>query len=278
MDSSELYKKIEAREFHLDYFPEIEDISVEEILENITRTGILEEHPVMLRHEELNKNKYAQTSDDLLRGLESGQSIHVRNLERIIDNKSPLVKWFFKIQKENAYIADSISCFITPPNSKALSIHHDETDIFTLQLKGHKKWELFNRVVSDKPATYKPEEVEKSKEFIVKKGDFFYLPKGTIHHVSSMGDTSVSVAFIYKPITYSTIIKQLVNEFIDVNELTKENMPFEVNKEDVLRLLKQFQNYIQVIDEGDVEFLMHKILSQQRIKENTVQALLDKIK
>jgi ribosomal protein L16 Arg81 hydroxylase len=277
MDISEFNKKIRARDFHLEYYPGIRSILIEDIIGTITRTGLFDEHPVMLRHEESHKNSYAKDTEGLLRGLESGQSIHIRNLERIIDAKNPLVKLFFQIQDENAYIADSISCFITPPGGKALSIHHDETDIFTLQLKGNKKWELFGRNVSDRPATYKPEDVEKTREFVVGPGDFFYLPKGTIHQVNGMDNTSVSIAFIYRPITYSTLIRKLTDEFLEMSELGKENAALEVDKSETQRLLLNLKKYIQAIDENDIEFLIHKLASQQKVKQNETLKLLEKI-
>lgn len=278
MDTTLLSQKIKAREFHLERYEDIQAIQLEEVIGCVARTGLFDEHPVMLRHEEAGRNNYARNMNNLLSGLDEGQSIHVRHMERILDNRHPLVRLFFQIQEENAYVADSISCFISPPGGKALSIHHDETDIFTLQLRGNKKWELFERVVSQVPATYMASEVKKQQEFVASAGDFFYLPKGTIHNVCSLDNTSVSIAFIYKPLTYKTVVMELVSQFMDLHSLGAENLPLDLNPDELNIVLEKLRKYTSAIDQQDVEVLMHNLLAARRLKLSDSAKLMEKLK
>ena len=231
----------------------------------------------MLRHEEYGKNSYAESYEDLLKGLDLGQSIHIRNVERLLPTDHPLVSLFFDIEHCGYYMADSISCFVSPPNSKAISIHHDENDIFTYQLQGSKSWEIYNRTVSDMPRTYTAEEVDKQTEFVAKAGDFFFLPKGMIHNVGTQNEMSVSVAFVYNPVTYKMVFRKLIDEFLSFHEIAAENLGGQQQPEEFMEMNQKLQQFLSITRHDDATFLINKILTEGKMKRNSDKDLINKV-
>jgi len=248
----------------------------ENLISKLSRPGIFYEHPVMLRNKDPEKSKYASCIDDLSNGLKNDKSIHVRNLERILDIDHPIVDLFNKIQIECNLIGDSISCFVTPPNSKALTIHHDENDIFTLQLSGSKKWELFQQVSSSKQQTYNKDEVTLKKEFNTEKGDFFYIPKGTIHSVHGLKHISFSIAFIFKPILNKDIILSLVDQFLSFNQFSNKTQSH--NKNELKSIIENLSHFLKSIEKDDLQFIVDKRLNREQMKFPNTSQILKHIK
>lgn len=242
------------------------NFSLEYLLNIFSRPGIFKEHPVMLRNKDPKKSSYASNINDLINGLKNDKSIHVRNLERILDIEHPIVNLFNKIQTECNLIGDSISCFVTPPNSKALTIHHDENDIFTLQLVGSKKWELFQQDTSGIQKTYLENEVTLKKEFTTNKGNFFYIPKGTIHNVQGLDSESLSIAFIFKPILNKDIILSLINQFLSFNKFSNKTQTIEIDTSELNSVIENLQLFLNSIEHDDLQYVIDKKINSEQMK------------
>lgn len=77
------------------------------------------------------------------------------------------------------------NAYITPAGSQGLAPHHDDVEVFIVQLEGEKNWKL-HKPVTELARIYSkdftPEEIgEPTHEFTLKPGDFLYMPRGTIH-------------------------------------------------------------------------------------------------
>eukprot|EP00927_Polykrikos_kofoidii_P039259 TRINITY_DN33681_c0_g1_i1.p1 TRINITY_DN33681_c0_g1~~TRINITY_DN33681_c0_g1_i1.p1 ORF type:complete len:682 (+),score=80.45 TRINITY_DN33681_c0_g1_i1:88-2046(+) len=76
--------------------------------------------------------------------------------------------------------------FRTPPESRGFKAHHDEVEVFMLQLEGAKNWRLHSCPRGPLPRNYCWEYDETSLgppalEACVQAGDLLYLPRGTVH-------------------------------------------------------------------------------------------------
>lgn len=76
--------------------------------------------------------------------------------------------------------------FHTPPASRGFKAHHDEVEVFMLQLEGAKHWRLYECPSGPLPRSYCWDYVESQlgppvMEVCLRAGDLLYLPRGTIH-------------------------------------------------------------------------------------------------
>ncbi|XP_029843095.2 ribosomal oxygenase 2 isoform X2 [Ixodes scapularis] len=104
------------------------------------------------------------------------------------------------------------NAYITPAGSQGLAPHHDDVEVFIVQLEGEKCWKL-HKPVTELARIYSKdftsEEIgEPTHEFTLRPGDFLYMPRGTIHHayVPESADSHST------HITISTYQKQTVGD------------------------------------------------------------------
>ncbi|CAK8989267.1 Ribosomal oxygenase 1 (Bifunctional lysine-specific demethylase and histidyl-hydroxylase NO66) (Histone lysine demethylase NO66) [Durusdinium trenchii] len=76
--------------------------------------------------------------------------------------------------------------FRTPPGGKGFKAHHDEVEVFMLQLEGAKRWRLHRCPEGPLPRSYcwdyeGKDLGEPLMELVLQPGDLLYLPRGTIH-------------------------------------------------------------------------------------------------
>ena len=116
--------------------------------------------------------------------LLEGNSLRVRKLETLLDPGAPLMALVRDMVDELQHPLESLSCYVAREAAAGLGPHHDETEIFTLQISGRKRWRLFHRCPSGEACTYDPASLaEPSEELTLQAGDFLYIPSGTVHEV-----------------------------------------------------------------------------------------------
>lgn len=83
--------------------------------------------------------------------------------------------------------------YITPPVARGFDLHHDEDDVFVVQLEGSKLWRWAPPEVRWPFASGRHEsvDVERLRTASLRAGDVLYLPRGTIHAAETTGDASV---------------------------------------------------------------------------------------
>ncbi len=82
--------------------------------------------------------------------------------------------------------------YFTPPNAQCFPPHYDTHCVFALQCEGEKTWRLYDQPVELPFHTqeFDPQRDpigEKSQEFVLKAGDFVYVPRGHGHDADTQG-------------------------------------------------------------------------------------------
>jgi ribosomal protein L16 Arg81 hydroxylase len=140
-----------------------------------------------------------------------GQTLQLRKLERLLDPSAPVLSLVRDMELALQHPRVSLGCYISPANAAGLGPHHDETEIFTLQIAGRKRWRLFHHVHSAEPGLYDPNTLgAPAHEFLLEAGDLLYHPRGWIHDVVSEEVPSFSLNIVFKPITWKAVLERIV--------------------------------------------------------------------
>ncbi|KUJ59162.1 hypothetical protein AR687_24550 [Flavobacteriaceae bacterium CRH] len=194
-------------------------LPIHKVDELFRRKEFFKFHKVSLRSITQNENYIAKSYEELISKFKKGASVHLRNLEQLLDASHPLVTFFYNIQTAVGHPGESISCFLSPSRSQALRPHHDQNEIVTIQIVGVKEWRLYNMVYDDRPRTYTEKELGRPSMIIqLKPGDILYVPKGIVHSVSTNDSTSLSLAFVYEPIRFKDIFKMRTLNYFNINQ------------------------------------------------------------
>jgi hypothetical protein len=131
-------------------------------------------------------------TEELFRNYYNGATIIINSAEKMIPG---LAKACSAIQQE-MHLVFQANIYITPPNSQGFSMHYDDHDIFTLQVKGPKKWRLYD-TGEELPTIKKPfrKPAELIKELELHSGDLLYMPRGLVHEAFATDVATVHVNF-----------------------------------------------------------------------------------
>jgi len=141
-----------------------------------------------------------------------GASITIDHAEQRYE---PLRKLAYRLGAEmSAWI--NVSIYLTPPGgSSAHAVHYDAVDAFILQAHGAKQWMFFGRPYPH-PLTRQyspayPAGAEPEQELVLRAGDLFYMPRGTIHRARPVGDSpSVHIVVGIHPQLYADVLADAV--------------------------------------------------------------------
>ncbi|WP_434428103.1 JmjC domain-containing protein [Nannocystis pusilla] len=98
---------------------------------------------------------------------------------------------------------------MAPPRAAGLGPHHDETEIFTLQISGSKRWQIFPRVEAEGPGMHSRADLgEPTHDLVLEPGDLLYLPRGFVHEVTNES-ASFSLTVVFKPFQWSSVLDLL---------------------------------------------------------------------
>ncbi len=98
-----------------------------------------------------------------------------------------------------------VNAYVTPPQSRGFDDHYDVHDVFVLQVSGAKRWRIHAPVheapLRDQPWTDRRDAVRAEAErepvidAVLEQGDVLYLPRGTLHAATALGDVSTHLTF-----------------------------------------------------------------------------------
>jgi hypothetical protein len=98
-----------------------------------------------------------------------------------------------------------VNAYVTPPQSRGFDDHYDVHDVFVLQVSGAKRWRIHAPVheapLRDQPWTDRRDAVRAEAEreplidAVLEPGDVLYLPRGTLHAATALGDVSTHLTF-----------------------------------------------------------------------------------
>jgi cupin superfamily protein len=147
---------------------------------------------------------------ELFERLIDGSSLRIRRMECFMHPSAPVISLLREMESALGHPLSSLSCYVAPPNAIGLGPHHDETEIFTLQISGMKRWRLYHRVDTDRPGIHAPEQLgEPAHDLMLEAGDLLYLPRGWVHEVTSTAP-AFSLTIVFDPIKWSAVLDFLV--------------------------------------------------------------------
>jgi uncharacterized RmlC-like cupin family protein len=108
-----------------------------------------------------------------------------------------------------------VNAYITPPASRGLGVHHDEHDVFVLQVYGHKQWDVHDP--DGKPGD----------RLIVAElapGDCLYIPQRFPHAAWTAATASVHLTVGVVPTTWADVLRRAVVSVVE-DALSGEPLP-----------------------------------------------------
>jgi hypothetical protein len=138
------------------------------------------------------------------------------------------------------------SAYLTPSGTQGLAPHHDDVEVFILQLEGTKRWNLWDHSLfpsSERQAVPLPlpehysddidrnflppisKNVSLSESVLLKPGDLLYLPRGTIHEAVAQEQFSTHVTIsVYQHYNYKAVISRMLQPLVE--KAFSELLPF----------------------------------------------------
>jgi uncharacterized RmlC-like cupin family protein len=108
-----------------------------------------------------------------------------------------------------------VNAYITPPASRGLGVHHDEHDVFVLQVYGHKRWDVHDP------------DGEPEDRLIVAElapGDCLYIPQRFPHAAWTAATASVHLTVGVVPTTWADVLRRAVISVVE-DALSGEPLP-----------------------------------------------------
>lgn len=172
--------------------------SLDELEGYMRMPRFFEHQKVALRDASRTDPIHPKAISEVFERISHGDTLQIIGLEHFLPDTHPLIRLYRGIEKLCGAPGRAASLFLTPPGRQGLTLHHDDFEIFTLQLAGSKRWFLYD--LSDPietPSEYGPTP-EPSVVHDVSAGDFLYTPKCLKHRVESQDEMSLSVALVYE--------------------------------------------------------------------------------
>lgn len=150
-------------------------------------------------------------ADEAYDRLSTGKPLRMRRLEKILSPEAPAVALLRDMEAMLGHPKASLSCYISPSAKYGLGPHHDETEIFTLQIRGAKRWRLFHKNVADEPGLWAFDGLDAPvEEFVLGPGDFFYLPSGLVHEVTVESAPAFSLTMVFEPFRWREMLDLVI--------------------------------------------------------------------
>jgi bifunctional lysine-specific demethylase and histidyl-hydroxylase NO66 len=108
-----------------------------------------------------------------------------------------------------------VNAYVTPPASRGLGVHHDEHDVFVLQVHGRKRWDVHD-------PDGRPED-----RLIVAElapGDCLYIPQRFPHAAWTAATASVHLTVGVVPTTWAEVVRRAVGSVVE-DALSGEPLP-----------------------------------------------------
>jgi len=158
-----------------------------EILHELAKKSILEEGQDICVSQVINNEKVCpsdfQISENQLKNFsKKGYTIQFHQPQRFHDElwkiQECLETYFSSLVGSNVYM--------TPGGTQGLAPHHDDVDVFVLQLSGSKEWNLYEPVEDfplycSKDLNVEDDNLVKCASVSMKPGDILYMPRGLVH-------------------------------------------------------------------------------------------------
>ncbi|MGF3021677.1 JmjC domain-containing protein [Methylobacterium aquaticum] len=193
-----------------DYYRDL--IALAEIEEHLSADEFFERHSAATPYRGAGPPEPPPRSpSDVFARLAEGKPLRLRRLETILPPASPVLALVRDMERCLHHPRASVSCYVAPADGLGLGPHHDESEIFTLQIAGSKIWRIYHKVVADEPALYEPEALGPPEhEIRLNPGDLLYTPSGCVHDVTvAEAGPSFSLTIVFEPFRWRTLLDLL---------------------------------------------------------------------
>ena len=107
--------------------------------------------------------------------------------------------------------------YITPPNGQGFPAHHDNHDVFLLQVLGAKRWRIERSTTASlsrwaERAAIAERPRNGCDEFVLRAGEVLYLPRGLVHEGFGSTETSIHLTIGVHPYTWAQLLIDTVGE------------------------------------------------------------------
>ncbi len=162
-----------------------------------------------------------QVSDGKLVALVAdGATMVLQGLHRIWP---PIIEFAQQLSADLGHPVQ-VNAYVTPPASRGFDDHYDVHDVFVLQVEGQKRWSIHPPVhespLRDQPwtdhraAVQQAAGTESTIDAVLRPGDVLYLPRGTLHAATALGQISTHLTVGVHTWTRFTLAAQLVAEAV----------------------------------------------------------------
>jgi lysine-specific demethylase/histidyl-hydroxylase NO66 len=108
-----------------------------------------------------------------------------------------------------------VNAYITPPASRGLGVHHDEHDVFVLQVYGRKRWDVHDP--DGRPG-------DRLIEAELAPGDCLYIPQRFPHAAWTAQTASAHLTVGVVPVTWADVLRRAVTSAVE-DALSGEPLP-----------------------------------------------------
>lgn len=150
--------------------------------------------------------------DDVLIGIDKGYTLQVRNIENILTEDMFLKELLSQFCDAIQFPLDSVTFFYSHPHSVPTAIHKDLGEIFSFQISGKKNWKIAKKQSFTDQMYFKENEFVDIENFVLEAGNFMYLPSYLPHQVKCIDEPSISVAFVFKNISYLLLLGYITDD------------------------------------------------------------------
>jgi lysine-specific demethylase/histidyl-hydroxylase NO66 len=133
-----------------------------------------------------------------------------------------------------------VNAYVTPPGARGLAVHHDEHDVFVLQVSGRKHWDVYER---DRPGLAKAADRVPHVQIDLEPGHCLYLPKGTPHGATAQEKASAHLTIGVLTVSWAQVVERLLKEAL-ADPRFDEPLPAAYHR-DPSRLARAVEGYLE---------------------------------
>lgn len=192
----------------------------------------------------------------MVAAFNSGYTLALYSVEKKLTQLLPLVQ---NLEKELSSTISGI-LFVSPKSgSQGFLTHYDEDDNYLLQLHGRKRWLVWKPELDWTPGSkqFDNNEIEKLGEpvidAILETGDSLYVPRGWIHCVLGVGETSMHLSLIPDATTWLDLVQEGMHalfESLAKDSRFNKSLPLGLMRIDEAVLQPQFEILVKLLPEN----------------------------
>lgn len=171
-------------------------------------------------------SSHSETFENLLVDLGEGSTVVLDEMQHRMPNLGLLCRLLgselgFRFQT---------NIYLTPPDGKGFSPHHDSHDVFVLQLMGAKEWRI-NRKQTAMPRLQDVVDVSKirmgrrPRKIKIQAGDLVYLPRGFVHDATSEREASMHITLGVYSTSWEDLLNAMTRLASEENWSLRKNLP-----------------------------------------------------